>query len=75
MHEDGPFIVSELLRAAATDWQALPAKVVALYDAGRVVFQSRAMRVVTASGNIIVMSPKDILSFRGDEPYAVIHLY
>ena len=75
MHEDGPFIVSELLRAAALDWNSLPAKVVALYDAGRLVFQNSAMRVVTASGNVIAMSPEDILSFRGDEPYAVIHLH
>lgn len=75
MSPDGPFIVSDLLRAAAGDWQALPAKVVALHDAGRVVFQQQAMRVVTASGNVIVMSPEDILSFRGDEPYAVIHLH
>lgn len=75
MSPDGPFIVSDLLRAAARDWQALPAKVVALYDAGRVIFQQQAMRVVTASGNVIVMSPEDILSFRGDEPYAVIHLH
>ena len=51
------------------------AKVVALHDAGRVVFQQQTMRVVTASGNVIVMSPEDILSFRGDEPYAVIHLH
>lgn len=72
---DGPFIVSDLLRAAASDWQALPAKVVALHDVGRIVFQQQAMRVVTASGNIIVMSPEDILSFKGDEPYAVIHLH
>lgn len=75
MHEDGPFIVSELLRAAALDWKSLPTKVVALYDAGRLVFQKSAMRVVTASGHTIVMSPKDVLSFRGDDPYAVIHLY
>lgn len=72
---DGPFIVSDLLRAAAKDRQALPAKVVALHAAGRIVFQRQAMCVVTASGNIIVMSPKDVLSFRGDEPYAVLHLY
>ena len=75
MHEDGPFIVSELLRAAALDWKSLPAKVVALYDAGRLAFQNSAMRVVTASGNTIVMSPEDILLFRGDDPYAVIHLH
>ncbi len=58
MHEDGPFIVSGLLRAAALDWKSLP-----------------AMRVVTASGDTIVMSPEGILSFRGDDPYAVIHLH
>ncbi|GIV03801.1 MAG: hypothetical protein KatS3mg015_2631 [Fimbriimonadales bacterium] len=75
MHEDGPFIVSELLRAAALDWKSLPAKVVALYDTGRLIFQNSAMLVVTASGDTIVMSPEDILLFRGDEPYAVIHLH
>ncbi len=72
---NGPFIVEDLLRAAARGVQYLPTKVAALHAAKRVVFQKKAMRVVTANGGTLVMSPRDLLSFRGEEPYAVIHLH
>lgn len=72
---DGPFIVSELLDAAANNWAALPLRVVELYDKGRIIFRPRTLLIRTARGHTIVMSGEDILSFRGDEPYAVLHLH
>lgn len=77
MHQtdEGPYIVSTLLAAAKESWHELPAKVLELFEAGRVEFKAQAMAVTTATGYTLILSPTDVLWFKEGEPYAVVHLH
>ena len=69
---DGPFVVSELLELEKGHF---PPKLQLLYDNGRaIVIGSSALVIITATGQSVVLQSRDILSFRGPDPYAVIHL-
>lgn len=72
---DGPYLVSELLELARSNWTALPLHIRELYDAGRIVFARSAMVLHTETGARIVLSPKDVIMFREGEPYALVHLH
>lgn len=71
---DGPFIVSELLWFAVNDFSKLPERIRQLFDSGCIDFRPSSLVFTTKEGVKYVLSGKDLLLFRGDEPYTLVHL-
>jgi hypothetical protein len=72
--DEGPWDVGLIVDLAKSSWVDLPEKIKKLYDSGRLIFLPAGIAVIQDGGHSTVLNRRDILSFRGDDPYAVVHL-